>query len=100
MSCIALVPAPRCFLVLLRVSSAVLLQTLSGSNLSVSGPAAGLTAIVAVGIGKMPVYEAFLLSVVIAGVLQLIMGFVRAGFLGDYVLPALLKECFLPSALF
>ena len=38
----------------------IITGSLSGSNLSVSGPAAGLTAIVAVGIGKMPVYEAFL----------------------------------------
>ena len=58
---------------------------LSGSSLSVSGPAAGLTAIVAVAIGKMPVYEAFVLSVVIAGVLQCVFGFLRAGILGDYV---------------
>jgi MFS superfamily sulfate permease-like transporter len=58
---------------------------LSGSSLSVSGPAAGLTAIVAVAIGKMPVYEAFVLSVVIAGILQIIFGFLRAGIIGDYV---------------
>ena len=69
----------------------IITGSLSGSNLSVSGPAAGLTAIVAVGIGKMPVYEAFLLSVVIAGVLQLIMGFARAGFLGDYVPTSVIK---------
>lgn len=65
--------------------------SLSGSNLSVSGPAAGLTAIVAVAIGKMPVFEAFLLSVVIAGILQLIMGFAKAGFLGDYVPTSVIK---------
>ena len=63
----------------------VVIGSLSGSNLSVAGPAAGLTAIVAVAIGKLPVYEAFLLSVVIAGVLQVVFGFIKAGIIGDYV---------------
>src|ERR1700754_5267130 len=48
----------------------IVIGLLSGSSLSISGPAAGLTAIVAVAIGKMPVYEAFVISVVIAGFLQ------------------------------
>lgn len=63
----------------------IVIGLLSGSSLSVSGPAAGLTAIVAVAIGKMPAYEAFVLSVVIAGALQVVFGFLRAGILGDYV---------------
>jgi MFS superfamily sulfate permease-like transporter len=63
----------------------IVIGSLSGSSLSVSGPAAGLTAIVAVAIGKMPAYEAFLLSVVIAGLLQVVFGFIRAGVIGDYV---------------
>ena len=33
----------------------------------------------------MPAYEAFLLSVVIAGILQLILGFLKAGIIGDYI---------------
>src|SRR6185369_6301225 len=53
----------------------IVVGSLSGSSLSVSGPAAGLTAIVAVAIGKVPIYEAFVLSVIIAGALQIIMGF-------------------------
>jgi MFS superfamily sulfate permease-like transporter len=63
----------------------IVIGLLSGSSLSVSGPAAGLTAIVAVAVGKMPSYESFLLSVVIAGVLQVILGFLRAGVIGDYI---------------
>jgi MFS superfamily sulfate permease-like transporter len=63
----------------------IVIGVLSGSSLSISGPAAGLTAIVVVAIGKMPAYEAFLLSVVIAGVLQVILGFLRAGIIGDYI---------------
>src|ERR1700754_1883502 len=67
------------------VVGGIVIGSLSGSNLSVSGPAAGLTAIVAVAIGKMPVYEAFVISVVIAGFLQISFGFLKAGILGDYV---------------
>ena len=63
----------------------IVIGLLSGSSLSISGPAAGLTAIVAIAIGKMPAYEAFLLSIVIAGVLQVILGFLRAGIIGDYI---------------
>lgn len=64
---------------------------LSGSHLSVSGPAAGLTAIVAAAILKMPAYETFLLAVVLAGVLQLILGYIKAGVLGDYVPSSVIK---------
>ena len=63
----------------------IVIGLLSGSSLSISGPAAGLTAIVAIAIGKMPAYEAFLLSVVIAGILQVILGFLKAGVIGDYI---------------
>lgn len=58
---------------------------LSGAQLSVSGPAAGLTAIVVVAITKLQTYEVFLVAVVVGGVLQLILGFLRAGILGDYI---------------
>jgi carbonic anhydrase len=63
----------------------IVIGSLSGSNLSVSGPAAGLTAIVAAGILKVPVFEAFLLSVIIAGIIQLVLGFIKAGVFGDYI---------------
>ncbi len=63
----------------------------SGSQLSVSGPAAGLTAIVVVAIGKMHVYDAFLCSVVIAGIIQLILGTINAGIIGDYIPNSVIK---------
>ncbi len=69
----------------------IVIGSISGSQLSVSGPAAGLTAIVVTAIGKMPAFEAFLLSVVIAGVIQLILGFVKAGVFGDYVPSSVIK---------
>jgi len=63
----------------------IVVGSLSGSHLSVAGPAAGLTAIVAAAIAKLPAYEAFLLAVILAGMLQLLFGFLKGGFLGDYV---------------
>ena len=63
----------------------IVVGVLSGSQLSITGPAAGLTAIVAAAIIKLPAYEAFLLAVVLAGIIQLILGYMKAGVLGDYV---------------
>lgn len=64
---------------------------LSGSQLSVSGPAAGLTAIVVVAVGKLQVFDAFLLAVVLGGALQLIIGFLKAGIIGDYIPNCVIK---------
>jgi MFS superfamily sulfate permease-like transporter len=69
----------------------IVIGFLSGSQLSVSGPAAGLTAIVAAAILKLPAFEVFLLSVVIAGALQIALGFMRAGIIGDYVPNCVIK---------
>jgi MFS superfamily sulfate permease-like transporter len=63
----------------------------SGSQLSVSGPAAGLTVIVATAILKLQFFEAFLLAVVIAGVIQLLLGFIKAGVIGDYIPNSVIK---------
>ncbi|TDH25174.1 SulP family inorganic anion transporter [Segetibacter sp. 3557_3] len=69
----------------------IVIGCLSGSQLSVSGPAAGLTAIVVAAITKLQVYEAFLLAVVLAGIIQLILGFLKAGIIGDYVPNSVIK---------
>jgi MFS superfamily sulfate permease-like transporter len=63
----------------------------SRSHLSVSGPAAGLTAIVAGSLALLPSFEAFLLAVVMAGIMQLILGFVKAGVIGDFVPGSVIK---------
>lgn len=65
--------------------------SLSGSQLSVSGPAAGLTAIVLTALGDLGSYNVFLLAVVIAGAIQLILGFARAGVIGYYFPSAVIK---------
>ena len=57
---------------------------LSNSNISVSGPAAGLTAIVLTAITDLGAFELFLCAGIIAGILQLILGFVRAGSISNY----------------
>ena len=64
---------------------------LSGSQLAVSGPAAGLTVIVLNGIATLGTFEAFLLAVVIAGFLQLILGFMKAGVIGLYFPSSVIK---------
>ncbi|HCQ14310.1 SulP family inorganic anion transporter [Flavobacterium sp.] len=57
---------------------------LSQSHLSVSGPAAGLTAIVLTAITDLGSFNVFLLAVLLAGVLQLILGFIKAGTISNY----------------
>ncbi len=69
----------------------VVVGLISGSHLSVTGPAAGLTVIVATAILKLQVFEAFLLAVVIAGFIQLILGFIKAGVIGDYIPNSVIK---------
>ncbi len=63
----------------------------SGSALSVSGPAAGLTVIVLNAIAQLGTYEAFLLAVVLAGALQVILGFLKAGVIGYYFPSSVIK---------
>lgn len=57
---------------------------LSNSNISVSGPAAGLTAIVLTAITDLGAFELFLCAGIIAGIIQLILGFIRAGSISNY----------------
>ncbi|MFM7216629.1 MAG: SulP family inorganic anion transporter [Bacteroidota bacterium] len=73
------------------VVGGIVIGVLSGSQLSVSGPAAGLTAIVVAALEKLPAYEAFLVAVVIGGVLQLLFGFIKAGVIGDYIPSSVIK---------
>jgi MFS superfamily sulfate permease-like transporter len=61
----------------------IVIGSLSKSHLSVSGPAAGLIAIVVVAIQTLS-FEVFLCSVVVAGLIQLILGLVRAGTIANY----------------
>jgi MFS superfamily sulfate permease-like transporter len=64
---------------------------LSGSKIGVSGPAAGLTAIVLTAIGALGSYENFLVAVVLGGVIQVIFGFLKAGIIGYYFPSSVIK---------
>lgn len=63
----------------------------SGSNLGVSGPAAGLVTIVAGGITKLGSFEVFLLAVLISGIIQWIAGYLKAGIIGHYFPSSVIK---------
>lgn len=69
----------------------IVVGSLSGSNIGVSGPAAGLAAIVMVSIGDLGGYENFLVAVVLAGVIQLLFGFLRAGVIAYYFPSSVIK---------
>lgn len=62
----------------------IVIGSLSNSELSVAGPAAGLTAIVLVAITSLGSFETFLLAVALAGVLQIALGFAKAGTISNY----------------
>jgi carbonic anhydrase len=64
---------------------------LSGSHASVSGPAARLTAIVAAQIISLGSFETFLLAVVIAGIIQIVLGIARVGFIAEFVPSSVIK---------
>ena len=57
---------------------------LSQSHISVSGPAAGLTAIILTAITDFGAFDVFLMSVFIAGLIQLGLGFLKAGSISNY----------------
>ena len=69
----------------------ILVGMLSGSQTSVSGPAAGLTAVVATQIGLLGSFEAFLVAVVLAGVLQIGLGWGKAGFIASFFPSSVIK---------
>lgn len=64
---------------------------LSGSQTSVAGPAAGLTAIVATQIATLGSFRAFLLATTLAGLMQVGMGIARAGFIGAFFPSSVVK---------
>lgn len=69
----------------------IVVGILSKSHTSVSGPAAGLAAIVAAQIVALNSFSTFLLAVVIAGVIQIGMGLARAGFIAEFFPSSVIK---------
>lgn len=69
----------------------VVVGALSGSSIGVSGPAAGLAVIVFTAIGTLGSFEDFLLAVILAGVIQIVFGILKAGVIGYYFPSAVIK---------
>ncbi|WP_460220195.1 SulP family inorganic anion transporter [Psychroserpens sp. MEBiC05023] len=69
----------------------IVVGSLSGSKIGVSGPAAGLAAIVLTAIGTLGGYENFLVAVVLGGIIQLIFGLLKAGIIGYYFPSSVIK---------
>lgn len=76
--------APPLSGIIAGIIGGILVGSFSGSPLGVSGPAAGLAVIVATAIGDLGGFEALLTAVILAGVLQIIMGFLRFGTIAYY----------------
>ncbi|WP_130285066.1 SulP family inorganic anion transporter [Aquimarina brevivitae] len=69
----------------------IVVGALSGSQIGVSGPAAGLAAIVFTAIGTLGGFENFLVAVVLGGAIQILFGVLRAGIIGYYFPSSVIK---------
>ncbi|MBC7400853.1 MAG: SulP family inorganic anion transporter [Mucilaginibacter sp.] len=77
--------------ILTGIIGGVVVGMLSGSQLSVAGPAAGLTVIVLNAITGLGSFETFLLAVLLAGVIQITLGIIKAGTIGNYFPSAVIE---------
>ena len=73
------------------VVGGLLVSWLSGSHTSVSGPAAGLVAVVLGQVAVLGSYEAFLVAVILAGAIQVLLGALRAGFIAAFFPSSVIK---------
>ncbi len=69
----------------------IVVGAMSGSQIGVSGPAAGLAAIVLSAIGALGGWENFLVAVVLGGAIQLVFGILKAGIIGYYFPSSVIK---------
>lgn len=83
--------APMMSGILAAISGAIIIPLISKSQLSVSGPAAGLTAIVLSGIEQVGGFDIFLISVIIGGVVQMILSVLNAGYIAYFFPNAVIK---------
>ena len=83
--------APQFAGIIAGIVGGIVVGIASGSPLGVSGPAAGLAVIVLTSIAAIGSWPAFLLAVVLAGILQLIMGFAKAGFIAYFFPSSVIK---------
>lgn len=77
--------------VIAGIVGGVVVGLASGSQLGVSGPAAGLAVIVLAAISSLGSYEVFLAAVVLAGVFQFLLGQFKAGFIAYFIPSSVIK---------
>ncbi|MBC7822008.1 MAG: SulP family inorganic anion transporter, partial [Planctomycetaceae bacterium] len=77
--------------VLAGIVGGIVVGILSQSHTSVSGPAAGLTAIVAAQLVALGSFETFLLAVMVGGLIQIGLGLARAGYLSAFFPSSVIK---------
>ena len=77
--------------VLAGIVGGLVVGALSGSHTSVSGPAAGLTAVIAAQVATLGSFQALLLAIVIAGFIQIGLGVLRAGSIAAFVPASVIK---------
>ena len=73
------------------VIGGIVVGLISGSRVGVSGPAAGLITIIISSISMLGSYESFLVSVILAGIIQLTFGFFKLGIIAKYVPTSVIK---------
>ncbi|AUI65960.1 MULTISPECIES: SulP family inorganic anion transporter [Glaesserella] len=83
--------APPLAGILSGIVGGIVIGALSSSHISVSGPAAGLAAIVLAAITELGSFELFLCAGLIAGAIQLLLGFIRAGSITNYIPVAVIE---------
>ena len=71
--------------ILSGIVGGIVVGALSGSHVSVSGPAAGMAAVVVAAILQLGDFHTFLFALTLAGILQILIGSFKAGFVADYV---------------
>jgi MFS superfamily sulfate permease-like transporter len=83
--------APLISGVISGIIGGIVVGFLSGSSISVSGPAAGLTVIVASSVVGLGQFESFTLAVLLSGLLQICFGIFKGGAVGDYFPSSVIK---------
>lgn len=77
--------------ILSGVIGGIVVSLISGSQLAVSGPAAGLSTVVAASIISLGDFRVFLLAVIVAGLFQIVLGVLKLGTIANYFPSAVIK---------
>src|SRR6478735_10198606 len=77
--------------ILSGIIGGIVVSLISGSALAVSGPAAGLSTVVAASIVSLGDFKVFLLAVMVAGLFQVVLGVLRLGSIANYFPSAVIK---------